>query len=452
MSLALVTDNTNIEDEPDYLIESDAANATPYTADEKAIYKAFVKYLKNKGMCKIDDASSKDTRLFNRFDKKVQSMSYIENRFQNWIRENKKACRMPKTSYITRTLAHVVGSQFVPNGGDYWTDSVTDYTYANTFRVYRPVTTCTELDPRFMKFFVRLVPDAYERHLFLQWLSHIFQRPGERPSWHIMLTSDAGTGKGFLLEKILHPLLHHTQVIASYARITGQFSTVLADNLFVLLDDCKSKSEATQTALKSFMSEERVFVEHKHQTGGMTKTYTRFLLASNEQIPLAFDKDERRWVPLTRAFHEVNRETTQAHIKELSDWMDLPGSLDAVHNFFMTYDLDGFNPKCPPQTATMREMVSKGKGIHADLLADFILDNEVFTTSEWMAEYERQSLPKLRDAKAIPALLLEAGYEKSRPTVHGERETLCYPLGWTPQQIEEVYPKKVDPSCTKPPF
>ena len=257
-----------------------------------------------------------------------------------------------------------------------------------------------------------------------------------------MLTSDAGTGKGFLLEKILHPLLHHTQVIASYARITGQFSTVLADNLFVLLDDCKSKSEATQTALKSFMSEERVFVEHKHQTGGMTKTYTRFLLASNEQIPLAFDKDERRWVPLTRAFHEVSRETTQAHIKELSDWVDLPGSLDAVHNFFMTYDLDGFNPKCPPQTATMREMVSKGKGIHADLLADFIEEHPVFTTSEWMAEYTRQGLPILRDTKAIPALLLEAGYEKSRPTVHGERETLCYPLGWTPQQIEEVYPKK----------
>lgn len=345
--LALAIDNTAEHlDELDYIIELD--NPVPFTAAEKSIYRDYIKYLKEKGMCKIDDASSKETRLFNRFAKQPQSMSYIENNFPTWLRAQSKKCRMPKISYITRTLAHVVGSQFVPNGGDYWKDSLTDYTYANTYRKYKSASACAEMSPLFMQFIIRLVPDEYERNIFLQWLAHIFQKPQERPSWHIMLTSDAGTGKGFLLEKILHPLLHHTQVIASYARITGQFSTTLSDNLFVLLDDCKSKSEATQTALKSFLSEERVYEERKNQQGGMTKTYTRFMLASNEQIPLAFDKDERRWVPLTRAFHAVSRDETQAHIKKLSDWLDQPGSLEAVHHFFMTYSLEGFNPKSPP--------------------------------------------------------------------------------------------------------
>lgn len=435
------------EDELDYS-EPDTTIVAPYTTGEKAIYREFIKYLIKKGFCKLDDASSRDTRLFNRFDKKPQSMSYIENRFPKWLRENGKICRIPKTSYITRTLPHVVGSQFVPNGGNYWTDSVTDYNYANTFRVYEPSTTCTEISPLFMQFFVRLVPDDYERHLFLQWLSHCFKSPQERPSWHIMLTSDAGTGKGFLLEKILHPLLHHTQVIASYARITGQFSTTLGDNLFVLLDDCKSRSEATQTALKSFLSEERVFVERKNLQGGMEKTYTRFLLASNEQIPLAFDKDERRWVPLTRAFHAVSKEETQAHIKKLSDWLDLPGSLDAVHSFFMAYDLEGFNPKSPPHTATMREMVSKGKGIHGNLFCDFIEEHPVFTFPELVAAYTTQSL-SAPCAKALSEMLREAGYENSQKRINGDKLRVCYPAGMTLEAIRAAMPP---PDPSKPPY
>jgi hypothetical protein len=418
---------------------------SPYTAAEKAIYREYVDYLKGKGMCKIDDASSRETRLFNRFTNQPQSMSYIDNNFATWRRVNKKKCRTPKTSYITRTLPHVVGSQFVPNGKEFWQDPLTDYTYANTYRKYKPTSACTELSPLFMEFFIRLVPDDYERNILLQVLAHAFQKPHERPSWHLMLTSDAGTGKGFLFEKILDPLLHHTRIINNYSQLTGRFSTILKDSLFVLIDDAKAKSEATQTMLKSMLSEERVYVEPKYAHGEMAKTYTRFFLASNEEVPLAFDKDERRWVPLTRAFHAVSKEETQAHIKKLDDWLALPGSLDAVHHFFMTYRLEGFNPKCPPPTSTLSEMISKGKGIHGELLAGFIEDHPVFTTAEWMTEYDRQGLPRLRDTRKIPVLLLEAGYEKRRLTIHGEREPFCYPIGWSEAQVAAAYPAKTEP-------
>lgn len=90
-------------------------------------------------------------------------------------------------------------------------------------------------------------------------------------------------------------------------------------------------------------------------------------------------------------------------------------------------------------------MVSKGKGIHGELLAGFIEDHPVFTTADWLAEYERQGLPKLRDAKAIPALLLEAEYEKGKPTIRGKREALCYPMGWDAAQIEAAYPEPTKP-------
>lgn len=449
--LALVTDNTQLEDEPDY-VEQDIALAATHTADEKTIYRAYVKGLKRRGFCKLDDATSAHTRLFNRFDRKPQSMSFISSDFSKYLNKIKKACRMPTTAYITYTLEHIVGQRFIPNASDYWTDPITECTYANTWRQYKPLTSCTEVPELFILFLERLFPNETERHIAVQWLSHIFQRPEERPSWHLLLNSEVGTGKGFLVESILHPLLHHTQVIAKFSRLTGQFNTTLEENLLVLLDDCKATSSVQQTELKSLLSERRVFVERKQQQGGMVDTCTRIILASNEVKPLDLDEDERRWFVPTRLVHKEDLAKTQQFIKSLQIELDKPGSLDAIYYYFMNYDTKDFNPKFVAQTATLLDMVKLSKGIHGDLLAEFIEENEVFTTAEWMAEYDRQGLPKLRDVKTIPALLAEAGYEKSKPTVHGERNTLCYPKGWSPAQIEEVYPKKTDPACTKQPY
>ena len=421
-------------------VEQDVTTAVKHTKEEKAVFKRYIGGLKRRGFCKLDDASSNYTRLFNRFDRKPQSMSFISSDFSKWLYRNKESCRMPTTNYLTYALEHIVGQRFIPNASDYWVDPITECTYANTWRKYKPTTDCKTLDPLFVKFFERLFPDADERHIAFQWLAHIFQFPSDRPSWALLLNSEVGTGKGFLVEQILHPLLHHTQVIAKFSRLTGQFSTSLEENLLLLLDDCKATSSTQQIELKSLLSEERVYVERKNAQGGMVPTFTRIILARNEARPLDLDEDERRWFVPQRLVHEVDLATTQKSLAALQIWLNSPGSLDAVYSFFMTYDLSGFNPKFVAQTKTLLEMVKQSKGIDSDLLADFIAaGNTVFTTADWLAEYARQGFQPLKDLKLIPALLLEAGYEKSTPTVHGKRLTICYPRGWDAKAIEAAY-------------
>jgi Family of unknown function (DUF5906) len=439
MPLALVTDTA--QPEPDYS-EPDIALAATHTAEEKAIYKEYAQDLKKRGFCKLTNSAANYTQIYNRFNRQAFTPCFISEDFFRWRRRNRKACRTPTTPYITYSLQHIIGQKFIPNEGDYWTDEITGCSYANTWREYKPTTDKPPaLSPLCREYFERLLPVESERHLFLQWVAHIFQRPAERPSWHVMFTSEPGTGKGFLVEELLHPLLHHTQVIATYAKLTGQFSTTLEDNLLVLLDDCKARTEAQQTTLKSLLSEERAYVERKGLQGGMVQTYTRFILASNEAKPLDLEASERRWFVPTAMVHKVDLEETQAFIESFQDWLDLPGSLDAVYQFFVTYDLDGFKHKYVAKTATLEGMVKLSKGIHGDLLQDFIAEHRVFTTAEWMAEYDKQGMPKLRDAKAIPALLLEAGYEKGLRTIRGTRLTLCYPVGMTLEQIEATYPE-----------
>ena len=457
MSLALVIDNTaeDLEDEFDYVDDSETATPTAkHTKEEKEIYRIYALNLKARGFCKLTNSASNFTQIFNRFDGKTYTPVFLTEDFCTWRKSHKKKCSTPTSYYLAYSLEHIVGQKFIPGSGNYHTDAITGCTYANTWRKYELTTdTPPGLSPDFEDLFLRLLPAKVQRDLFLQYLAHIFQRPSQRPSWHCMFAdSDSGVGKGFLMEFILDPLLKHTQVLSTYAKLTGQHSTTLADSLLVLLDDCVARSDATQTAMKSMLSEQRVYIERKYAQGGMEYTYTRFILASNEPKPLDLEPDDRRWFIADPMKHRESPEETQQFLQRLYDWIDKPGSLDAMYQFFMNVCLKDFNHKFVVKTQAFQNMVKLSKGIHGDLLADFILDNEVFTTSEWMAEYERQSLPKLRDAKAIPALLLEAGYEKGRPTIRGIRETLCYPLGWTPQQIEAVYPKEVDPSCTKPPY
>lgn len=445
--LALVVNQLEVVSD----FEIDPTPALNLSSAEKAVVAEYVKYLKSKGFCKLDDASSNSTRLFNRYAKQPQSMSYIANNFQKWLHSRGLKCRTPTLLYITRKLDHVVGSQFVPNGGDYWTDEVTGYTYANTYRQYKPTTDCTELSPLFMQFLERLVHVDIERGMLLQWLAHMFQKPAERPSFHYLLTSAAGTGKGFLLQKILHPLLHHTQLINNFARLTDKFSTTLEDNLFVLLDDAKARTDVTQTTLKSMLSEERAYVERKQLQGGMVNTYTRFFLASNEQVPLEFDKEERRWVPLTRAFHSVSKEETQEHIKKLSDWLDLPGSMDAVYRFFMSYDLTGFNHKSAPQTVTLLEMIRKGRGLQNEIFNDFIADKEVFTFLQLKAEFVDQGFQP-PTAKALTDLLHDAGYKNSQRRIPGDRIRVCHPIGMSKITLSGLLPKIIAAAATVPVF
>lgn len=418
---------------------SPAVEPSGPTPAEKAIIAEYVQDFKRRGFCKIDDDAHTQTRLLNRINGRLFPQTYIENDFMRWLHANEKECSFISARYMMRTLVHVAGLVFNPVDLSYITEQETGCTFVNTYKKYKPTTECKEVSELFGEYFKRLAPVPEERHIFLCWLSHIFQHPEQRPSWHIMMTSDTGTGKGYLVEKILHPLLKHTQVLSTYARLTGQFSTVLEENLLVLLDDCKARSESQQTQLKSFLTEERAYVERKRLQGGMVQTYTRFILASNEHKPLNIEDNERRWYALTRLEHKVDRSETAAFIKKLDGWLSLPGSLDAVYNFFMSYQLKGFDHKDVPESVTLLEMVKLSKGIHAEVLEAFVVDHPVFTTAELMAEYDDQKLSR-PPTKSIPAMLHDIGYRNSQKTVNDCKMHICHPIGMQLEAIRAAYP------------
>jgi hypothetical protein len=414
--------------------------AGPSPAD-RAVIRNFVAYLEVCGFCRCDSAQKDKVMPFNRLDGQEYSHAYIGDRLNRWLKSTDQQLTFREVAYIVACLPLIKGTKFIP--GDrcrHWEDPNTGTLYGNAWRGYVPQGESAEISPLLLELFERLAPVPSERRVLIQWLAHIVQHPWERPSWHIMIPSEPGTGKGFLLEQVLHPLLHHTMVISSFSQLTAQFSPVLESSLLVLLDDCKSKSDSTQTRLKSIMSEERQYVEGKHKTGGMVNSYTRFILASNETRPLILEPGERRWFVLTRAVHRVDLWETQRFIKRLADWLALPGSLDTVYRWLERFDLTGFDPKAVPMSDGLAHMIAMSKSQEQVCTENFIKGHPVFNRPDLHAEMKEQGMRP--STNQLRHLLDGIGYETHHIRLDhfdGKQKYICAPAGWTKDQIEAAF-------------
>ena len=343
-------------------------------------------------------------------------------------------------NYVIASLPRISGFTFTPNAPRLKSYGLINK--LNTYRSYTPISTSTEC-PLFMEMLERLLPDSAERAIFVQWLSHTIQRPAERPSFAVMLTSAEGTGKGVLFHQIINPLLSEQAVQCSnYNQFLGNHSTALSNSLFVMLDDTKSKSDSTITELKSKISEPEILVNPKYLQPYKQKVYARILLASNEVRPLKLsENDQRRWFVPKFIKHKVSKEETQQFYSKLIAWLATPNALDCIYNYLNEYDLTTFNPNYIAPTETLETMVSLSTSTKQEEVKQWVESKKVFKLEELTIHFN--DCPDLAKTYALEytttktADLLQDG-KRSRwwvlkgLTVKQARDIATNPSGLTP--------------------
>lgn len=425
-----------------------------YTPTERATIGAYQTALAAGRYFRLYDASSPFPRLISGENTEPLPLAFLAADFGDWCDENgyKRPAKMPTETYLAYPLKTVTGTVFVPNGPSLIRADRARHRYVNTYRRFEPQYAAVLLSPLFHEFIACLFPDPEERHTFLQYCSHMIRFPNERPSWHPMLLSETGTGKGFLFNDLLSPLLcHQTFVVKRYGEILGKFSPVMERSLLVLLDDCKTKREDTQTALKSLMTEERVLMEKKGLQGAMGRTYVRFILASNEDVPLDLDESERRWwVPkrlgyATGLTGKPGRDDRQALIKELAAWVKTDGALEAIYNFFLEYQLDGFDPKNCPMTVTLQQQIDKSETVEQGFARDFLSRHatKVVQLAELQTAFVGAGMNKPGN-NALPALFAFCQYRKDTLEAKGQRRRWWFPSSMTKAEAEAILEAEPD--------
>lgn len=353
---------------------------------------------------------------------------------------------VPSWTEFGDNLETVVGTRFTPKGEAFVRSKRSRHKYINTYRAFEPEHAPIPLSDHFHRFFECWFPDPNERHQFFQYIGHMIQHPEQRPSWHFMLLSETGTGKGFLYKAILNPLLAgQTQQVKKFSEVTGRFSNVMKGTLLVVLDDCKAQRADQQDQLKSLMTEERVLLEEKGLAAGMVTTYSRFILFTNEDVPLNLDESERRWCIPSRLKYsdgltgdEGRKERQESVIQPLADWLKLPGALEAVHRFFAEYPLTGFNPHSPPMTETLREQIEKSVTADQAFASDFLSQHEtkVLKLADMRRAFEDAGM-SMPGNQAVSKLFADCGYRQDYLNVGGKSRW------WFPQTMSKAEAEQI---------
>lgn len=327
--------------------------------------------------------------------------------------------------YMKEALPLVVGATFLPNGGNIAIEDSLEW--VNQYKAYEPLSAFSPVDiSKFHELFERMTPDPAQRHLFISYLAHMFQKPEERPSWHIMLPSEVGTGKGFLVTKILTPLLcRQVLTLSSYRTLTGTFRKALGTAMLVFLDDPKCTSDSTMTQLKSLLSEETAYIEGKGIDGVMKPIYCRFILASNEDKPLDLEDDERRWFVVDRLKHKETKAKTQQFLAELAKALENPSYLPSIHQYLMTYDISDFNHKHVEQSAQLRKIIGLSGTSHEQDFKDFVDTNNFFNNLALKDHFKAIGLDAPRDSY-IRNRLTALGLVNERFRVSSGKQVRCW--------------------------
>lgn len=362
----------------------------------------FVKYLRSEGLYKLYDIN-KGSLLYHSQDKANLPFDFIQDLFKKHC-PNQDWCDWQ--SYITASIDKIIGFYFKPNAPRLL-DVGLGANRLNTYQEYKPETNNSDC-PLFIQMLERMFPDDNERHTLTQWIAHMIQFPQERPTWAVLLTSDEGTGKGVLFNKIISPLVkNQTTQCSKYQQFLGDHSTALADTLFVMLDDTKSHNDSVITELKSKISEPTILLNRKFEQPYTQNVYSRVLLASNERRPIKLGKnDTRRWFAPAYIVHPVSRAETQAFFDKVLDWLALDcTAVDKIYNYLNNYTLEGFNSGLVQATETLEMMVEVSESTREGEVRDWCNQHKVFKLEDLTTHFNE--FPDLAKSYALNFALVK---------------------------------------------
>ena len=191
-----------------------------------------------------------------------------------------------------------------------------------------------------------LVPIEIERRRFLQWLGHIFQRPGELPhTAYLMVTETTGTGRNWLSSCLARCLAGYCALGVSLGPILdGKFNGILSQKLLATVDEVREGMEGDRygrgEALKKTITEERRQIDHKYGMQVVEQNCCRWLIFSNHRSDaLPFDQTDRRLCVIDNPTHRQSPD----YYAQLYGLLDRPQFVASVRHYLEQVSLEGFN-------------------------------------------------------------------------------------------------------------
>lgn len=287
-----------------------------------------------------------------------------------------------------------------------------------------------------------LITEPGEAELLLDFLAYVYQNPGKRVRWAILLFGIQGNGKSFWVELMKRLLGHNAGEVAG-TTVAQRFTGWAIDKLFIAIEEIRVPSEskyAVLDKLKPFISNNEINVEQKGQDDRVVPNFASYLLLTNHDDALPLDDDDRRYCVIETRHRTKADIPSPEYFAALFDALD--DHIEAIAHYFATRQISlAFNPngRAPETSGKFRMMQESKSGPRlaleeaiAELQCDVINDDFVYVGA--LRNEGRMMLNiSLPDARIIGRELKAMGYVKHTigaqhkgPTIGGRERTIYY--------------------------
>lgn len=211
--------------------------------------------------------------------------------------------------------------------------------------------------------------DAVE--YMLDWMAHLLQKPYDKHGVSIIVQGLKGSGKDSPFDKfgeLLGKMFFNTGTPEH--DVFSSFNGMMKHNLLVKMEEGNFQTNKNnEPKLKSMITAKKLAVQEKNKDQINYDNYSRFIITTNDEIPIHITPDERRWFLVKTS--DENRGNRKFWNETWAIFND-PMYNSYLMDYFMRRDITNFSARDYPDTEYNDEVLQAFTPEHADYFRQWI--------------------------------------------------------------------------------
>lgn len=209
---------------------------------------------------------------------------------------------------------------------------------------------------RFLEHCEYILPDKFEREIFMDWLAYNIQNHGKKILWAVLLKGEPGTGKSYF-GTLMRWLLGEQNVSCPTNEMIHEVYTAWVKSCqLIVIEEIMARGRLElMNKLKPMITQPTTIVREMHKPAYEQPNVFNILMFTNHNDALLIDKEDRRYCVLFSPAKPLKHE----YYASLWDWTRENKS--AILHWFLERDLSQFQPLAhAPMTKGKDELISEG--------------------------------------------------------------------------------------------
>ena len=277
-----------------------------------------------------------------------------------------------------------------------------------------------------------LIPNDDEREHVIDWLAHVYQKPGVKITWAPILYGVPGTGKTTLMLALAHCIGLAYVSEPTQRELEDKFNEWAFGKLFVKIEELMSGDKYhVAEQLKPVIANPTVSIRGMHKAGFSVPNTANVCASTNHMQALPIERGDRRYMIVECV--DAPKHVREPKIRALWKWIHKNGWAGVAH-WFASRDLSHFKAAGEAPDTRLKTVVQEASKTDLERAIDLcaVFDSEEIVTSSTVSEYLENNENKLH-AKRIGLIAARRNWAalpdgKSRTRKGGRFITIWSPL------------------------